>query len=250
MIGFYHIELDLGNFLTKYIRPVIAKLEKYIQPIEPLINFLESDVPGISAMSVAAGHGPIKVMELVELLDPTDFSTAAQFLDVAEAVVTIANELGTSDGSFDILFGNFVLGGGNGVDLTQAGWNDPNTQTSAQKNAECNALSQGQASMTATPHEQLQGAVVRSRVSSTPSRTTWASPWISSSRKTFSSTWWARTPTSSPGPSRNLASALTGKRVFRSSRRRRSILSSACTLTLMSSFRRLRYLWRQDGQLP
>ena len=131
-IGFYHIELDLGDFLTKYIGPTIAKLEQYIGPIDPLINFLESDVPGISAMSVAAGHGPITVMQLVSLLDPNDFTTAEQFLNVAETVATIANELGTSDGSFDILFGNFVLGGANGVDLTQAGWNDLNTPSPAE----------------------------------------------------------------------------------------------------------------------
>jgi uncharacterized repeat protein (TIGR01451 family) len=135
-IGFYNVTLNFGAFLTKYIGPIIAKVEEFIKPIEPLVQFLESEVPGISDLSKAVGNGPIKVMDLVKALDPGDFDTAAEVLRIVEDIIQVAHALGTNYGQLGISFGDFVLGGGDGVDVTQAGWNDSSgSQAQAVNNA-------------------------------------------------------------------------------------------------------------------
>jgi hypothetical protein len=61
-IGFSNIRLDVGSFLTDFLKPVVDKAEPYLAEVRPILTFLNSAVP---VLSDVAGR-TIKVVDLLE----------------------------------------------------------------------------------------------------------------------------------------------------------------------------------------
>ena len=61
-IGFSNIRLDVGGFLTDFLKPVVDKAEPYLAEVRPILTFLNSRVP---VLSDVAGRD-IKVVDLLE----------------------------------------------------------------------------------------------------------------------------------------------------------------------------------------
>ncbi|MGB8852028.1 MAG: DUF4347 domain-containing protein [Pirellulales bacterium] len=61
-IGFSNIRLDVGSFLTGFLKPVVDKAEPYLAQVRPILTFLNSRVP---VLSDVVGRS-IKVVDLLE----------------------------------------------------------------------------------------------------------------------------------------------------------------------------------------
>ena len=61
-IGFSNIRLDVGSFLTKFLKPTVDKAEPYLAQIRPILTFLNSPVPVLSDIAGTS----IRVVDLLE----------------------------------------------------------------------------------------------------------------------------------------------------------------------------------------
>lgn len=63
-VSFDNVSLSFGTFLSNALRPVLEPLQDTLDPIEPVLELLDTDVPGLNDLSQAAGLGPFKVVDL------------------------------------------------------------------------------------------------------------------------------------------------------------------------------------------
>ncbi len=63
--GFYNIQLNLGDFISKTIGPIMAKVETYLGPIQPILSILNTDIPVISDLYELLGQGPLTFADAI-----------------------------------------------------------------------------------------------------------------------------------------------------------------------------------------
>jgi hypothetical protein len=116
-VEFDNVQLDLGSFLADFIGPIITDLQKITGPLAPVINALETPVPGLSDLSskanvsvlpdVAPGS-PITFLDLLAQLGIQEgYEDPRPFFDVIAALANIS--VPTTTGLIDV--GSFTLTG-------------------------------------------------------------------------------------------------------------------------------------------
>ena len=131
-IFFDNIELDMGSFVTGFIRPSIAAIDGILKPIYPIINALYADTYVFSKLGIAGvfddnndgkastielaqftanliaklSPGNPKALELVQSIEDT-----IAFCDTLKGVIDLMGELNSmsKDESFTIDFGSYTL---------------------------------------------------------------------------------------------------------------------------------------------
>src|SRR5262249_14707990 len=63
-VVFRNLTLDVGQFLTKVISPVLGFVNKYVGPLRPVLDFLNAEVPGLSQIAQLAGSDKITNLQL------------------------------------------------------------------------------------------------------------------------------------------------------------------------------------------
>jgi len=64
-IAFTNVKFDAGSFIDKTIRPVLENVKKVIKPIQPLIDFLQAEIPVLNKLP--AGKIRITVLDLIKM---------------------------------------------------------------------------------------------------------------------------------------------------------------------------------------
>ena len=106
--GFDNIRLDLGSFLTEFLNPVLSEVQRYTQPLQPIIDTLQSPIPGVSQLAELVGADPITLLDLMEAVSGADLTLIRRLLDV----ITFANSIPTvtpGDPNLIIPIGAFLL---------------------------------------------------------------------------------------------------------------------------------------------
>ena len=62
-----NIRVDLGEFLGGAVGKLIGGLDKFIDPIRPILDFLNSEIPLISQVSQLVGAGPFTFADGIAL---------------------------------------------------------------------------------------------------------------------------------------------------------------------------------------
>ena len=109
-IGFQDVRLELGSFISESIGEPIGFFADLLEPVAPLIEILNTEVPGVSQISQIAGNGPVTVLDLALLQVPEAAESAKKFLAVAETVLEIAELIGQDNGELVLNFGSFGFG--------------------------------------------------------------------------------------------------------------------------------------------
>jgi Ca2+-binding RTX toxin-like protein/protocatechuate 3,4-dioxygenase beta subunit len=127
-IGFQNVGLELGDFLSDTIGRPVQFVANTLEPVQPLVDILNSDVPGVSQISQALGKGPVKVIDLALMQKPDAAETAKKFLSVADTVFEVADLIDTvgDEGDVGINFGDFGFGpmyGTENLDPSSDGFN-------------------------------------------------------------------------------------------------------------------------------
>ena len=63
-VSFDNVSLTFGSFLSNMLRPALEPIQDSLDPISPVLELLNTEVPGISDLAEAGGLGPITVMDL------------------------------------------------------------------------------------------------------------------------------------------------------------------------------------------
>ena len=79
------ITLDLGEFVSKTLKPILNKIQKVIDPIMPLIDFLQSEIPVLS--SLPKGGSKMTVLNLIKSIG----SAKGVDLGMIDDIVKVAN---------------------------------------------------------------------------------------------------------------------------------------------------------------
>jgi hypothetical protein len=85
-IGISNVRLDLGSFLTKFVRPIVKEASPYIKQIQPIVDFLTMRIDPLSAI---AGTD-IKVLDLLEKFGGPKAQKLRPVVDTVQAISTIA----------------------------------------------------------------------------------------------------------------------------------------------------------------
>ena len=129
------ITLNLGDVISNVIKPILDDVNEYIEPIKPLIEFLGTEVPGISQLSQASGDGTVTVLDLAFIEKPAQGQAAKKFIGVVNQLIEfidVVNDLDEGD-NIALNFGSISFG--NEVDLTQPGAFDNVDPTAGQDEA-------------------------------------------------------------------------------------------------------------------
>jgi Ca2+-binding RTX toxin-like protein/subtilisin-like proprotein convertase family protein len=89
--------INLGDFLSQHLGSLINKITQYLEPIEPVIQLLKTEVPGVSQLSEAAGNGPVTMLDLAFMDEPDIAEVARKFVDALDTILQIADSLETMD---------------------------------------------------------------------------------------------------------------------------------------------------------
>jgi Ca2+-binding RTX toxin-like protein/protocatechuate 3,4-dioxygenase beta subunit len=117
---FHNFAIDLGGYVSEIMKPIVQKIDEYMKPLDPLLEFLTFEVPLISDVAVLLGQDPITILSLIELFgDGVD--SVVDFIEILSRIRQIVKDIANSPGdSFEISFGSFdVLG--TGKDPRQSG---------------------------------------------------------------------------------------------------------------------------------
>lgn len=120
-VNFENVELKLGTFFQNFASPVFKQLQKIIEPIQPLIDVLDKQVPvldtfgrnflDVTGSETDAPDGKVTLLDLVKLKEPDaklDYIRAAK--QVSEFIQTVS-ELSKTDAT--IKLGQFDFGSEN-----------------------------------------------------------------------------------------------------------------------------------------
>ena len=91
---FDDISLNLGDFVERTLKPILGKIQKVIEPIMPLIDFLQSEIPVLS--SLPKGGSKMTVLNLIKSIG----DAKGVNLGMIDDIVKVANLVKTI-GSFD-----------------------------------------------------------------------------------------------------------------------------------------------------
>lgn len=113
-IKFVDLGINLGDFLSKHLGSVVRSVDRYIEPIKPVVELLRSEVPGASELSKAAGNGPVYFIDLAFAKNPSRAAQARDFLDTVAGIINVIDSLsgiGPDDNLFvTLLSEHYVLG--------------------------------------------------------------------------------------------------------------------------------------------
>ncbi|RIK79159.1 MAG: hypothetical protein DCC68_13670 [Planctomycetota bacterium] len=117
------IRLNFGDFLSHIIGPIVEDVNDAIEPVRPIIEFLQAEIPGISDMSRLAGGGPVTVLDLALAENHEQAVEAKKFIGVVGLILDVIDTLAAFDDGDNVVlhFGSVSLGTDEGVDLRLAG---------------------------------------------------------------------------------------------------------------------------------
>jgi Ca2+-binding RTX toxin-like protein len=111
-LGFKHLYLDAGTFITKYLKPIADEVRNITSPFMPFIEFLQGPLPVVSDLSKLVGGGDITLIDIIEAASGQDLSMvrsiiafvkfATQTIDSLSQTGLIALGSGGLGGFFDV----------------------------------------------------------------------------------------------------------------------------------------------------
>lgn len=95
-VSFNNLQIDLGTFITQFAAPVVQEINPILEPIRPIISFLNADTKLFSALGIASlfdqnGDGKVSVIELAATLSGQRVSTG--FFAAIEAVSSLVESV-------------------------------------------------------------------------------------------------------------------------------------------------------------
>ncbi|MFM9971581.1 MAG: DUF4347 domain-containing protein, partial [Burkholderiales bacterium] len=112
IIVFEAVTLDLGQFITGFIAPIVEKVHSVTKPLEPLAEMLTAEIPLLAELKAQQRS----LLDIAgTLLGQTKYASVVKavraIIQVIELVKTVDAFLQSGEGNLKINFGDFVVGG-------------------------------------------------------------------------------------------------------------------------------------------
>ena len=95
------LALDAGKFITEFLGPMIKQVKDVTNPLMPVVEMIQGEVPIISDLSKLVGQGPVTVLDLLEAISGNDLSLMRSILQMIKFVNSLP-----ADGAFVIPLGS------------------------------------------------------------------------------------------------------------------------------------------------
>lgn len=92
-IKFLDLGINLGDFLSDHLGSVVRTVDRYIEPIKPVVDLLTREVPGASELSKAAGNGPVYFLDLAFADNPSRAEEARKFVETVAGIINVIDTL-------------------------------------------------------------------------------------------------------------------------------------------------------------
>jgi Ca2+-binding RTX toxin-like protein len=107
IVSIHDVSLHFGDFLSKLIGPVVDQLDDWIEPIKPILDFLNTEIPVISDVSQFLGGAPVTVISLISGALGEGGDTVQKTFDILNAIVGIVSATSGFGDDIAINFGDF-----------------------------------------------------------------------------------------------------------------------------------------------
>ena len=109
-LGFYRLELDMGSFIGGVLGPIVSKIQKVIEPIEPLINFLKTPFPVLDDLGIRMTPLDLAKKYSKGKFDDSMINAISDLIALSKTISAISSRISTNNGSgLSIALGNFEL---------------------------------------------------------------------------------------------------------------------------------------------
>ncbi|MGG6284259.1 DUF4347 domain-containing protein [Leptolyngbya sp. AN03gr2] len=106
IVSLNNLGLDLGDFMTRAIKPLLQNVNDYLKPIRPVLDLMEKELPGISDLSKMVGRGPVTFIDAIRLFGRGG-NTIAKWLEIVRSIDSFIQESAETEGNIFINFGDF-----------------------------------------------------------------------------------------------------------------------------------------------
>lgn len=97
-IGLSNVRLDLGSFLTQFVKPIVDKADPHLDQIRPVLQFLTTKVP---VLSDVAGTD-IRVVDLIEKFGGEKAKGVRSLVDTVAAIDAIVGRIAALPGGVNV----------------------------------------------------------------------------------------------------------------------------------------------------
>ncbi|MDJ0387714.1 calcium-binding protein [Roseomonas sp. E05] len=114
-LTFLDVTLDVGSFLNTILKPILDTMGDVIEPIQPILDFLTSPIPGLSQIV-----GSTSVLDLAQQFGGPKVQDAVRFIQILDDVAGLVRSLQSmqDSGGIKVNFGTFVFGQTDDPDAT------------------------------------------------------------------------------------------------------------------------------------
>ncbi len=100
VVQFTDVNLDLGSFVSDFIKPVLGEIQKVTGPIQPIVDILTAPLPVVSDLGP-----PVTLLDLARLSGKPQLALIESIADI----ITLVNSIPTNIDTVMIPFGDFVI---------------------------------------------------------------------------------------------------------------------------------------------
>lgn len=97
-VAFDQLYLDAGTFTSDLLGPVVAQVRKVTSPLEPIVEFIQAEVPVLTQLAELVGEDPVTVLTLIQLSAGFD-DDDLDLIDSVLQLITLANDLPIDEGA-------------------------------------------------------------------------------------------------------------------------------------------------------
>jgi hypothetical protein len=117
-VSFNDVQVQLGTFLSSFVEPIVQVIQDVTAPLQPIISFLVSPVPGVSDFSRLLGFGDVTPMTIIgEAANYAVGPGAQPIVDLIGELLKAVNDIdkvGIQANGLSLDLGNFDLNGQDG----------------------------------------------------------------------------------------------------------------------------------------
>ncbi|WP_143151965.1 calcium-binding protein [Fibrobacter sp. UWR3] len=107
-LGFSNLSLDLGSFIDGVLGPIVSKIQKVVEPMEPLIDFLTTPFPVLKDVGIS-----ITPLELAKKYGGGNFDDS--MIKAINSLISMTKQISAmKKNGLNIDLGDFMLVGGDG----------------------------------------------------------------------------------------------------------------------------------------
>ncbi|MEO8289743.1 MAG: CARDB domain-containing protein [Gaiellaceae bacterium] len=116
-ISFDNVTIDLGSFVDEFLGPIVVEIQRYLKPIQPVIDLVSAPIPGIAQLAKLIGATPPTMIDLFEAASGADLTFVKRVL----ALITFINSIPAGSSLGPIPLGDFDLFGAKVADRALPG---------------------------------------------------------------------------------------------------------------------------------